>query len=271
VEVRYMGAENLQDNLSKSLDEIEAKANAMLSKSEEVEKVEDKQDAPDEENVEKSVESDEEENVEKSVKSDEVSDEDDDGNDESEDDDKDDDKEEKTEKSMKEELSENDTIAKSVDASEFLSEFSRVHANRMDKMSYELNKSLETSNRVSSVLSKSFEAIVKSQEGLQDLVKSQASQINEAKELIKSLNERLDEVESQPVGRKAVVDVMEKSFNHSAGIEEPKKTLNKGETLAKMSNMLQTGNPGISVNDIVKYESTGQMSDSVKDLLSSNN
>lgn len=266
-----MGAENLQDNLSKSLDEIEAAAEAILSKSEGTEAV-DEQEGKVEDALEAKA-------MKKSVDADEVSDTDDDGNDKGEDEGKDDEKEDedegedkadKAEKSLRGALADSEEISKGVDASEFLSEFSRIQARVVDDLRFDVNKSLETSGRVSEVLSKSFAAIMKSQEGLVGLVKSQAGKLEESNSIIKSLQERLDVVEKQPVGRKSVIDVVEKSFAASAGVANQKASLSKGEVLAKMNNMILKGVPGVVPMDLVKYESTGQMSETIKDLVENN-
>ena len=263
-----MGAENLQDNLSKSLDEIEAAAEAILSKSEEVDAVDKQEELVEDAQKAKA--------VKKSVDADEVSDTDDDGNDDGEDEGKDDAKEDedegedKAEKSLAGSLKESEEISKGVDASEFLSEFSRIQARVVDDLRFDVSKSLKTSARVSDVLSKSFAAIMKSQEGLVNLVKSQAGKLEESNSIIKSLQERLDVVEKTPVGRKAVVDVVEKSFAASAGIAEQKGSLSKGEVLAKINNMIVKGVPGVVPMDLIKYESTGEMSATIKDLVENN-
>lgn len=178
-------------------------------------------------------------------------------------------KEEDTKKSFREELEDNETISKSIDASDFLSEFANVSAGAIDGLRAELSKSLEGNARVNDVLAKGLQAVLTSQSTLVNTINQQA-------ELIKSLQGRVDEVEKQPVPRKAAVTVIEKGFNHSAGLgqEQPQggqpQELSKGEKLAKMSNMLMKGVQGITVNDVVKYESTGQMSLQVKDLLENN-
>lgn len=264
-----MGAENLHDNLSKSLDEIEAAAEAILSKSEEVDAVDKQKDL-----VEDALEA---KAMKKSVDADEVSDTDDDGNDkegkdEGKDDAKDDEDEgeDKAEKSLRGELAGSEEIQKGVDASEFLSEFSRIQARVVDELRFDVTKSLDTSARVSNVLSKSFAAIMKSQEGLVDLVKSQASKLEESNSIIKSLQERLEVVEKTPVGRKAVIDVVEKSFAASTGTPAQKNSLSKGEVLAKINNMIVKGVPGVVPMDLIKFESTGEMSATIKDLVENN-
>lgn len=263
-----MGAENLRDNLSKSLDEIEAAAEAILSKSEEVDAVDKQEDL-----VEDALEA---KAMKKSVDADEVSDTDDDGNDDGKDEGKDDAKddedegEDKAEKSLRGELAESEEIQKGIDASEFLSEFSHIQARVIDDLRFDVSKSLESSARVSDVLSKSFAAIMKSQEGLVNLVKSQASKLEESNSIIKSLQERLEVVEKTPVGRKAVVDVVEKSFAASTGTPAQKDSLSKGEIMAKINNMIIKGVPGVAPMDLIKFESTGEMSATIKDLVENN-
>lgn len=246
----------MQENIQKSLEEIEKQADEILGSSEDfdVEKAMKPEDVVKDETKDKKeskkVENEKEEDKEKDKEEDEEKEEDED--------------EEETQKSMKEMIEENEEIAKSLDVSDFLSEITRIQAKSIDGLRRDVAKSLKTSEQVSSVLAKSYQAIMKSQQGLYDLIKSQSEALQKQEDLIKSLEARLDQVERQPVGRKATVDVVEKSFNQSAGVEEK---LSKSQVLAKMNSLFFSGNPGITVQDIIKYESEGVMSDNVRALI----
>jgi hypothetical protein len=129
----------------------------------------------------------------------------------------------------------------------------------LDTLRGDINKSLETSTHTATILAKSFSAIMKSQEGLTNLVKSQASALQVQEELIKSLQERLEGVERQPAVRKSVINTMEKSFDHSAGVTNAgeKQELSKSEKIEKLTNMAIEGQNDVTINDVVAFESTG--------------
>jgi hypothetical protein len=84
------------------------------------------------------------------------------------------------------------------------------------------------------------------------------------------LADRLEVVERTPVGRKAQVNVVEKSFNHSAGLsgEGKGQELSKAEKLTKLSDMAMQGKAGVTINDVVSYESTGFLRPEVEAMLS---
>lgn len=269
----------LEEKLAKSLEEIEAKAEEVLSKSEEVEAEEENSEVTEGEEVEKAIKPEEVADggagTSNDVGEEDAGEKEDKDEDEDEDkkDDKKDDKEvakseadeeeadEEVEKSIVDEFTENEKIAKSLEVSDFLSEFTKVNGSVIESLRNDINKSLETSTQTATILAKSFGAIMKSQEGLTDLVKSQAKELSEAQELIKSLQNRLDEVEKQPAVRKSVINTMEKSFDHSAGITskaEPQE-LSKAEKVQKLTDFAMEGKHGVTVSDVVAYESTGQL------------
>lgn len=247
---------NVNDNLAKSLEEIEARADEVLSKSVEQDEADDKED------VEKALKPDEvASDTDKAGSEDKDNDGDDDKKEDKKDDDKGEDKDEDTKKSLTDEFLEDETIAKSVEVSDFLSQFTRINGDILDTLRSDINKSLETSSHTATILAKSFNAIMKSQEGLTNLVKSQASALEGQGELIKSLQDRLEGVEKQPAVRKSVINTMEKSFDHSAGLASAgeKQELSKSEKVEKLTNMAMNGENGVTVNDVVSFESTGQV------------
>jgi len=252
-----------EEKLAKSLEEIDALADSILSKSDEPEKVE------------------EEDKVQKGVAPDEISSDSDDagkkeGDDdeddkEGDDDKKDDDKGDDAKKSITDEFTGSEAISKAMDVSDFLAEFTRVNGDVLDNLREDIHKSLETSTHTATILAKSFGAIMKSHEGLEGLVKSQSAQLADQAELIKSLQGRVEHVEKQPTVRKSVINTMEKSFDHSAGITseaEPKQEkLSKGEIAEKLSNFALSGEHGVVIKDVIDFESNGFLRPEVKSLL----
>lgn len=276
---------DLNEKLHKSLEEISKLADEILSKSDEVETVEGEgvvegddvekglkpedvsSDADAEDDTDKDTEDDEkdDEDVEKSEKTATVTqsseeNKDPNGDDLDEGEDKDPRKGKKAsegevKKSFAEEIAENEELSKAIDVSDFLAEWSRIQAATIDAMRADINKSLQTSAETATILAKSFNAIMKSQNAL-------AKSIDE-------LRQRLEVVERTPVGRKATVAVVEKSFKHSAGVEGAGE-LTKSQKLEKLTNMVLQGKPGVTFHDVVAFESTGQLRPEVEAMLTEN-
>lgn len=265
--------------LQKSLDEIEAMADEILSKSEGTENIQEGVDenAQVEGDVEKAMkpedisepgeddkaESDKKANDEdkkgekpKPKEPDDEDESEDEEESEDESDSEDEEEEEVTQKSFNDFVAESEELSKGVEVSDFLAEFTRVYGAITDTLRNDVNKSLQTSEHVSNILAKSFNAIMKSQ--------------NELAKSIQELSERLDSVERQPVGRKAQVSIMEKSFNHSAGLEEGKQELSKSEKLEKLSNMAINGQNGVTISDVIQFESTGTLRPELQHIFKEN-
>lgn len=255
--------------LQKSLDEIEAMADEILSKSEETENIQEgiDENAQVEGDVEKAMkpedisEPGEDDNAESDKKANDEDKKDEkpkpkESEDEEESEDESEDEEEVTQKSFNDFVAESEELSKGVEVSDFLAEFTRVYGAITDTLRDDVNKSLQTSEHVSNILAKSFNAIMKSQ--------------NELAKSIQELRERLDSVERQPVGRKAQVSIMEKSFNHSAGLEEGKQELSKSEKLDKLSNMAINGQNGVTISDVIQFESTGTLRPELQHIFKEN-
>lgn len=250
------------DKLSKSLEEIEALADEVLSKSQEEVK-------DDNVEIEKGLKADEiaENTEEKEDNKEEAQDE---AEDKEEDSAENKEEDEKVEKSAVKLLQENEEIAKSIEVSDFLTQFTRINGEVIDSLRADINKSLETSAHTATILAKSFGAIMKAQESLTNLVKSQSEQIAKQEELIKSLQTRLEELEKQPVGRKAVVSTFEKSFNYSAGLtgkDSNEQKLSKSQIIEKLTELALKPNSGVTVSDVVQFESTGQLRPELEHLI----
>ncbi|QKE56386.1 hypothetical protein [Bacillus phage YungSlug] len=226
-----------EEKLAKSLEAIENQADEVIAKSE----------------AEAQAKAEAEAELSKGVKPDEVAEDNEgkegEGEEGSETEDKD------VKKSFAAEVEGNEELSKGIDASDFLAEFTRVNGAVIDGLRADVTKSLETSTHTATILAKSFGAIMKSQEGLTDLVKSQASQLEAQGELIKSLQDRLGVVEKTPTVRKSVVTPMEKSFK--PGAPKATDTLSKSQIAEKLSDLAIQPNTGVSVTDVVNFESTG--------------
>ena len=238
---------NLEEKLSKSLEEIESMAEEVIGNSE---------DSEDSEEVKKGLkakdisDSENDEDDDEDEDDDDEDEDDDDEDDDDEDDDDEDDDDEDVKKSFVEMMTEDEKISKALDVSDFLYEFTRKNGFIVDSLREDVQKSMETSADTAAVLAKSFGAIMSSQK---QLIKS-----------IVELNTRLNDLERQPSGRKAVVNVMEKSFNRSAGISSEGE-LSKSQISEKLTNLALNGK--ISISEVISFESTGQLKPEVQFLL----
>jgi hypothetical protein len=255
------------NKLEKSLAEIEALADEILSKSEQPEAIDGGNETP--ETVEKSEtpeQIEDGETVEKGLKPGDVSKEDTkqdgdvdnkaNGEDADEDEDEDDKPKGEVKKSFFEEAQESSSLQKGFEVSEFLTEFTKLQGRITDALRGDVEKSLQSSAHTAQILAKSFNAIMKSQ--------------NELAKSLAALEARLTNVESQPVGRKAVVNVVEKSFNHSAGVQEPSKELSKGEKLQKLTDLALQGGQGVTIQDVINFETSDQLRPELESLFKQN-
>lgn len=265
------------------LQELEAKADEILSKSqaeeqdlkksEEKEALEEK-DVQEKEDIEKEGEQDlkkgeaDKEEAEEKQEEDEAKDDDEaevevveESAEEVEEDD-----EKEMGKSIKEMVEENETIKKSHEVSPFLQEWSRVLTRALESMQETIEKSIQAKveDVTTPVLVKSMKAMIAHQEGLEDLIKSQKKALEEQSELIKSLQERLENIEKQPMPRKSVVNVVEKSFAKSAGIEEGE-TLSKAQIASRLEKLAREG----KIDDlaVIKFDTTGQLDPEIEQLV----
>ncbi len=250
----------MDEKLIKSLEEIDKKADEVIAKSAAA-KDEDKDSEKGSENLKADDVSDDKADSGESEEKKEASKED-------AGDDKADDKE--VQKSLADLVDEDEEMKKSLEVSEFLKSFTELNSGVLEGLRGDINKSLETSTHTATILAKSFGAIMKSQEGLMDLVKSQDVKLQEANELIKSLEARLEDVEKQPVVRKSVINTVEKSFNHSAGLENAgeAKELSKSEKVEKLTALaLDANNSSVTVQDVLLFESTGEIRPEIEQFL----
>lgn len=167
---------------------------------------------------------------------------------------------EEVEKSMASDLSANESTKKALEVSEFLSELVKSLDVVLNERTDGLRKSIESKHTESNnLLAKSIIGIAKGQRAL----------LEDNAELLKSvrlMNKRMEELERQPVVRKSVANttqVVEKSFNASAGIQAPKQALTKSQASAKLMSAYDSGNQEV-LNDILALEGTGNL-DAISD------
>lgn len=191
---------------------------------------------------------------------------------------------EELQKSFQSTFEENPEIHKSIDASEFLSAVTEILSKSMADVCYDLRRGMNASSDNSDVLAKSLQASLQLNKAMSeeiDVLKAQndelKSQNAELKEDIQKsfadfkdfMEEKFDDFSRQPSTMRkslASVNVHERNFQKSldtgAGMQ-----LSKSEVLAKMSNMVMQGNPIVTSNDIISYESGAPLRPEVAQLI----
>lgn len=264
--------ENLNEMLTKSLDEFDAYVNG-FTKNEEAEKEAiskaqtDEDLSPDDVSKDTPSEDEEESAPEQAPEEDGAPDDSQSADtDEDSEGEEDNDEDEEVEKSLASELNSNDSVRKALEVSEFLDTLVKgldtVLTERTDKISKSISDSHKESN---SMLAKSIIGIAKGQRAVletnAELLKS-----------VRAMNTRMNQLESQPLVRKSVsnsAQVVEKSFKASAGEVAPKQTLTKSQASAKLMESFEGGNSAV-LNDILALDGTGNLnsiSDAGKQVL----
>ena len=173
---------------------------------------------------------------------------------------------EQYEKSLAGELNNNDSVKKALEVSEFLGSLVKSLDDVLTDRTDRISKSIESKHAESnSMLAKSIIGIAKGQRAVletnAELLKS-----------VRAMNKRMNTIESQPLVRKSVsnsTQVVEKSFKASAGEVAPKQTLTKSQASAKLMTAFDGGNSAV-LNDILALDGTGNLnsiSDAGKQVL----
>jgi hypothetical protein len=166
--------------------------------------------------------------------------------------------EEEQEKSFAEKAVESsENLRKAIEVSDFLSDLVEEVGKAIDGLKSEvrgrldgIEKSLADAGNLRAQVTEAFSMSMK---GLLDLVKS--SSVN-----LEDLKKSIDELGSQPVhGRKSKLTVLEKSFNAN----ENENTLTKSQILSTLTEMVISGQEGVTANDIVRFESGGSLNPAV--------
>ena len=290
----------LMSKLTKSLSELDAMADELLNKSEHTSPIEEKTDlkksaksedgaedlkpedvsenVPDDEvkNTDESKdegEENKEEVVEKSLDSKNVGDDDDEDDDEGE-------TKEDLEKSLQSAFESNEEIKKSIDASEFLSAVTEVITKSLADVVYNLQGSSQQNLNSSDILAKSLQASLglnKAMSAELDLVKSQNEDLRKSvqqgfDDIRSFISDQFEEFSHQPATmRKSVsnVAVHDRNFQKSLGGTQMG-NLSKSEVLAKLNGYMYSGNPLVTPNDIISYESGAPLRAEVAQLIYNN-
>lgn len=280
--------------LSKSMAELDAMADELLSKSmkksedatdegkekelkpEEIsenvpgDNVENTDDSKDkkEESEETEEKEEKEEKIEKSVEAEDSIEE----SEESED------KEDEIEKSLKSDFESDSVVKESIEVSEFLSSVVSLLTKSLADTQGKIIDQTRSSDASSQVLAKSLHATLEINKSLQqELLEVR----NQNTELMKSLNDNFsalqetlttqyEQLSHQPANmRKSLgsVSIHDKNFQKSLGNAQVGEQLSKSEVLSKMNNMLFMGNNLVTPTDIISYESGAPLRPEIAQLI----
>ncbi len=267
----------MDDEVKKSLDDLENAANDLLEKSRKSAVGKDDKDSKkpaDDKAKEKSVAQDHKANGADDDKDVVADDESDKGEshethniDKSECDDKDIEKSKDAKKSVSAAIVENAELKKSMNEGNtaFLSLFTQVQAQALEHLNDKIEKSLNSKNDFVKSISGAVTTLVKSNASLFDLAKSQD-------EKIKDLEDTVDKISHEPQIRKSVQDVhaIEKSFDTSAGLKGNEK-LSKSQVMQALTEAaIDEKNTSVNGLDAATYEMTKSLdniSRSAKDYI----
>lgn len=169
------------------------------------------------------------------------------------------------EKSFREDFISDDTIGDGVQGSEFFSAMVDVLAKSLGDMQYDANQSRKYSEQNSAVLAKSMQAMMLANKALADDNARLTRRINKLEKSITTGFEKvmgsLDAISSQPAHmRKSLnsIQVRDRDFGSSlngAPTQVGFESLNKSQVLNILNGELYSGNPNVTAQDIIGYES----------------
>lgn len=200
---------------------------------------------------------------------------------EDEDDDEDDEEPvetpEEVEGKYTEEFAEDEEIRKSLQESEFVSSVVEVLAKSLGRLDHGIQNSTHDNNQAQEIIAKSLGAVMQANN---TLMEENSRLTRRIAKLEKSMNNKMDEVLSalddfaiQPAGmRKSVrstnLSVHDRDFQKSLnGNINPLETLSKSQVLNVLNTELFNGNPQVSAQDIISFESGAPLREDLQILI----
>lgn len=177
--------------------------------------------------------------------------------------------EEETDEDISKSFADNSSISNAMEVSEFLSALVEVTANSISNLQKSVDSSMNNTDLYIGTLAKSFNSIAKSQEVILENQDNLSTLYKSLKDNLDIINERMSEIESQPMARKSVnnIKVMNKDFQKSLGGEGEQ--LSKSEVLNVLNQELYSGNPMVSPSDIISVESGAPLRRELQQLVQS--
>ena len=282
-------------NLSKSLSDLEAIANEILSKSEETEELnakdvsedskekpeskesenkssdeseknEEPKDSEPEEEPDDDESEDDDEEMEKSLESKEL----DDDDEPLEDGEPDDDEDDELEKSIRLDFENDSEISSFIKSSEFCSAVVDILSKSLSNNVLEQRKNSNLNAQSMEVMAKSMMAVIARNDQLSQenraltrkvlkLQKSITQRFDVLDDRLQNINDALEEFGDTPQLRKSVnsVEIHDRNFNSSLGTPAPDgyESLSKAQVMSVLTNELYNGNPMVTSQDVISFES----------------
>ena len=267
----------MENNLNKSLAALDAAADELLKKSNSDDA--DKDIKPDDVSDDDKSKDDDIEKCDKPDGDNLKKSDDDDSSD-----DADEDEGEDTEKSLEdiqqdivEDFKQDSDIANGVATSEFQAAMVAALAKALGDIQYDMNNNIKSDNHATSILAKSLQAVIASNQQLRTDNDRLTRRLNK---LEKSLNqgfegvmEAIDNLSTQPAHiRKSVgsINIHDKDFSKSvAGSGNSVESLTKSQVMSILTNELYANNPEVRAADIISYESGAPLRPELQSLVAS--
>jgi hypothetical protein len=183
-------------------------------------------------------------------------------------------------KSLEEEILSDSGVADSVDASEFLKSIVSIMTKSLADSSVEIEDLCKSTSATNEVLVKSLAASMSLNKALGDKIEHLENQNTELNKSITSLSdmmdeisEKLDTISHQPAGmRKSVNNIQTMDRNFVASLngvaDDPTEHLSKAQVLDVLNSELFAGNPSVTPQDVISYESGAPLRPEIKTLVS---
>ena len=186
---------------------------------------------------------------------------------------------EEVEKSMKEDFLANDIIAKSIEGSEFLSACIEVLSKSLSDVQYDQQVASKNASASNDVIAKSMIAVMASNQKLQADNERLTRRINKLEKSLSQgfdkIMDSLDTISSQPAHmRKSMASVNVHDRNFGASLDGTAtvggfESLSKSQVMTVLNNELYSGNPNVTPQDIISYESGAPLRTDLQTLVAS--
>lgn len=186
---------------------------------------------------------------------------------------------EEVEKSMKEDFLANDIIAKSIEGSEFLSACIEVLSKSLSDVQYDQQVASKNASASNDVIAKSMIAVMASNQKLQADNERLTRRINKLEKSMSQgfdkVMDSLDTISSQPAHmRKSMASVNVHDRNFGASLDGTAavggfESLSKSQVMTVLNNELYSGNPNVTPQDIISYESGAPLRTDLQTLVAS--
>lgn len=183
------------------------------------------------------------------------------------------------EKSLKDDFQANEVIAQGMESSEFFSAVVEVLTKSLSDVQYDTMVASKEAGAANDVLAKSMNAMIVANAALRADNERLTRRINKLEKSITQgfdkIMDSLDEISSQPAHmRKSMrsVNVHDKDFGASLdGVQSPVgfESLSKSQVMTVLNNELYGGNPNITPQDIISYESGAPLRPDLQTLVAS--